>query len=63
MDWVRAVFLRPRIELSYILTLTHRYVEWEKYPDKKAAATKILNTKKFTPIPGGSEQRPPLTYT
>ncbi|KAL0060025.1 hypothetical protein AAF712_013204 [Marasmius tenuissimus] len=27
------------------------YVEWEKYPDKKALATKILRTKKFTPIP------------
>ncbi|KAJ7364918.1 sulfite oxidase mitochondrial precursor [Mycena albidolilacea] len=27
------------------------YVEWEKYPEKKSAATKILNTKKFTPIP------------
>ncbi|KAJ7213940.1 Oxidoreductase, molybdopterin-binding domain-containing protein [Mycena pura] len=27
------------------------YVEWEKYPKKKALATKILNTKKFTPIP------------
>lgn len=30
----------------------HRYVEWEKYPEKKAAAKGILATKKFTPIPG-----------
>ncbi|KAG7088040.1 hypothetical protein E1B28_012074 [Marasmius oreades] len=27
------------------------YVEWEQYPDKKEMATKILVTKKFTPIP------------
>ncbi|KAJ7069435.1 sulfite oxidase mitochondrial precursor [Mycena amicta] len=27
------------------------YVEWENYPQKKALATRILNTKKFTPIP------------
>ncbi|KAJ6504715.1 molybdopterin binding oxidoreductase [Mycena vitilis] len=27
------------------------YVEWEKYPQKKEIATKILKTKKFTPIP------------
>ncbi|KAL0567278.1 hypothetical protein V5O48_014721 [Marasmius crinis-equi] len=27
------------------------YVEWEKYPEKKALARKILLTKKFTPIP------------
>ncbi|KAF5340084.1 hypothetical protein D9758_013143 [Tetrapyrgos nigripes] len=27
------------------------YVEWEKYPEKKALAKRILDTKKFTPIP------------
>ncbi|KAF7299801.1 Sulfite oxidase mitochondrial [Mycena chlorophos] len=27
------------------------YVEWEKYPEKKALASSILKTKKFTPIP------------
>ena len=29
-----------------------RCVEWEKYPDKKAVAKAILQTHKFTPIPG-----------
>ena len=29
----------------------HRYVEWEQYPEKKEAATKVLNANKFTPIP------------
>ena len=27
------------------------YVEWEKYPEKKAIASHFLNTMKFTPIP------------
>ncbi|KAK7462372.1 hypothetical protein VKT23_007973 [Stygiomarasmius scandens] len=27
------------------------YVEWEKYPEKKELATRILNKSKFTPIP------------
>ncbi|KAJ3826823.1 molybdopterin binding oxidoreductase [Lentinula raphanica] len=27
------------------------YVEWEQYPEKKEAATKVLNANKFTPIP------------
>lgn len=27
------------------------YVEWENYPEKKAIASRILNSKKFTPIP------------
>lgn len=31
---------------------TGRYVEWEKYPERKAKAAEILRRHKFSPIPG-----------
>jgi sulfite oxidase len=34
------------------------YIEWERYPDKKAKAAKILATRHFPPVPnllGGLE--------
>lgn len=32
--------------------VSRRYVEWEKYPVRKAKAAQILKRHKFTPIPG-----------
>lgn len=36
------------------LKLRCRYVEWEEYPEKKLAASRILKANTFSPIPGAS---------
>jgi len=49
LGWRGYVSLLAAPPLTYIWL---RYVEWEKYPEKKELATRILNKSKFTPIPG-----------
>ena len=49
MAWVSDQTPRPRAE-GY--SKAFRFVEWEANPERKQVATAILDTKKFTPIPG-----------
>ena len=49
MAWVSDQTPRPRARRY---SMGRRYVEWEDNPERKQAATEILDTKKFTPIPG-----------